>query len=358
MLVFTSINNFYLPKARVLVKSLKKFHPDWKFVLLLADKPSKDFNINNELFDYLLTLEELPIDNLYHWMFQYNIEELCTAIKPIAADYLIKKFNIKKILYLDPDVKIFSHLSLVENLLDKYDIILTPHLLEPENTIEGFLDNELSASKHGIFNLGFFATSERKNAKKFLEWWSSRLKNFCVADTATGLWTDQKICDFVPAFFENYYILKNPGFNVATWNITNRKITKEKNNYYINKKELLVFYHFTGYDSGDGENMLIKYADNNRHLFEIWNDYKKSLSKEQTDKKYQIKWFFEKYSNGHKIKPFHRIIYTQSLLLQKKFPNPFKVNIKYFLIMYIEGIRLLISKPFRRKKISGKYYSI
>ena len=39
--------------------------------------------------------------------------------------------------------------------------------------------------------------------------------------------------------------------------------------------------------------MLIKYADNNRHLFEIWNDYKKSLSKEQTDKKYQIKWFLK-----------------------------------------------------------------
>jgi hypothetical protein len=33
MLVFTSVTKSYLPKARVLAKSIKRFHPDWTFVL-------------------------------------------------------------------------------------------------------------------------------------------------------------------------------------------------------------------------------------------------------------------------------------------------------------------------------------
>ena len=69
MLVYTSITKSYLPKARVLAKSIKKFHPNWTFVLLLSDELPNGFDLNNEPFDEVLTIQELNILNWKSWAF-------------------------------------------------------------------------------------------------------------------------------------------------------------------------------------------------------------------------------------------------------------------------------------------------
>lgn len=359
MFVFTSVNNFYLPKARVLAHSVKKFHPNWTFVLLLADKLPEHFDLNNEPFDEVLLLENLPIDNIDHWMFQYNVEELCTAIKPVAAKYLIKSKKIKKLLYLDPDTKVFNSLQIVSNLLNKHQILLTPHLLSPEKTIDGFLDNELSASKHGVYNLGFFALTDKAESMKFLDWWGQRLKHFCITDTSLGLWTDQKLCDFVPAFFNHVFIIKHPGFNVATWNIPNRIVSRRTRKYYINAKYPLIFYHFTGFDSGEGKGMLLKYANNNEILFDIWKSYVKDLQKQSHDAEKLKHWHYGFYNSNKKIQAFHRQTYTQSIYLQNRYPNPFKIDFYFIFLVNIISIKSKFLSFFKKTpKLSGKYYSI
>ena len=42
MIVFTSITLNYLPKAKILAKTLKQFHPDWQFHLVISDKIPPD----------------------------------------------------------------------------------------------------------------------------------------------------------------------------------------------------------------------------------------------------------------------------------------------------------------------------
>lgn len=64
MLIFTSCTNNYIPKARVLAYSLKKFHPKWEFCLLLGETPPKQFNIKSEPFDRILLFSDLPIQAL------------------------------------------------------------------------------------------------------------------------------------------------------------------------------------------------------------------------------------------------------------------------------------------------------
>ena len=80
MLVYTSITKSYLPKARVLAISIKKFHPDWYFVLLLSDSLPEDFNLDSEPFDEILLANELNIPNFKSWAFCHSIVELCTAV--------------------------------------------------------------------------------------------------------------------------------------------------------------------------------------------------------------------------------------------------------------------------------------
>src|SRR5205807_5723505 len=135
--------------------------------------------------------------------------ELCTAVKGPFLDQLCSE-GYEKIIYLDPDTCVFNSLRDVEELLDRYDIILTPHQLTPDNEPGAIVDNEIMSLATGIYNLWFIAVSTRSEARRFAAWWSRRLLLFCRDDIPRGLFVDQRWCDHVPSFFENVHVLRDP----------------------------------------------------------------------------------------------------------------------------------------------------
>lgn len=331
MIIYTSITKSYLPKARVLANSLKQFHPDWEFILLYSDDLPENFNIKKEPFDEILLIEDLKIPNFESWVFKHNIVELCTAVKGIAAELLAKRKDVKKIMYLDPDIKVFNSLKDLDVLLDKYDILLTPHILDIEQNNMAIIDNEISALKYGIFNLGFFAANTSGQGLEFIKWWSNRLQNFCFDDIPNGLFTDQKWCDLAPVFFNNLYIIRDRGYNVATWNIAHRPLNTDNKGVILAKNTPLRFYHFTGYDSGAGSIMLKRYANNQPLAFKIWDDYEKDLNLNGHNNLNNSSWKFANFENGEKILTNMREIFRKNHYLQNLFPNPYIIGEKSYL---------------------------
>ena len=244
MTFFTSINNCYLPKARVLAKSLKNFMPDSYIILILSDKLPDGIIIENEPFDEIITIEQLgiPVENLNMWIFRHSVIELCTAVKGQALYNLLEKYD--KVVYFDPDIVIFDKLDVLENLLDQYDIIYTPHLTVPENNDRDIFINEISSLKHGIYNFGFFAVKSTENGRLYAKWYRDRLLKYCRDDKANGLFTDQRWGDLGPSLFNNLYIWKHPGANVCVWNLSHRIVTRIDKKYFVNG-EPLIFYHFS-----------------------------------------------------------------------------------------------------------------
>jgi len=325
--VFTSAALNYIPKVRILFNSIKKFHPDWKLHLALADKKDEDFDLSDEIFDSVYSVAELDIPDYESWAFKHSIVELATAIKPFMFLKLFKLSNCQKVIYLDPDIVVFSQLDDILDYLDEYNILLTPHLVEPDKTIEAIMDNEISCLKHGIYNLGFLGLSNKSETIKFLNWWSDRLYHFCRDDIPNGLFTDQRWIDFVPAFFEGVNVLKSPRFNVATWNLNSRFVSISGNQeYYVNKNEKLGFYHFTGFDSGAHQVMSKKNANNNPTINKLVTWYKKSINSTLKDPLTKKLWSYANYTNGDKIEKIHRKIYSERHDLQKAFPDPFDSN--------------------------------
>jgi hypothetical protein len=325
MLVYTSVTKSYLPKARVLAKSIKCFHPDWIFVLLFSDDMPISFDLKQEPFDEILTIEQLGLPNLKRWVFGHSIVELCTAVKGIAAESLAQRSGIDKIMYLDPDIKVFNSLTPLETLLDQYDILLTPHMLDLEEDIDAIRDNEISALKHGVYNLGFFAATTSGQGIDFIRWWAKRLRFFCHDDIPGGLFTDQRWCDLAPAFFSKLFIVRDRGYNVATWNIAHRCISKDKNGVFFAAKEPLRFYHFTGYDSGDGYGMLLRYVSDQSTAYELWDTYGNDLVTEGQGNSDYNGWCFERFENDELIPTEARRLYRARLDLQHAFPEPFSV---------------------------------
>ena len=155
---FTIVSKNYLAYARVLCKSILKFHPDANIYVLLVDRLNGEFDPKKEPYQ-LVMLDELEnIPNREHLFFKYNVLELNTAVKPYFFDYLIEKLGYKKIVYFDPDIVVFQPLSDLLGLLDQHGMILTPHIMRPYN--DDRKPSEIDINLSGIYNLGFLAISD------------------------------------------------------------------------------------------------------------------------------------------------------------------------------------------------------
>jgi lipopolysaccharide biosynthesis glycosyltransferase len=337
MIVFTSITLNYLPKARVLANTLKIHHPDWEFHLVVSDRIStlnKTTNLidfSSEPFDKVIWIDELKVPNFNNWVFKYTVVEVCTAIKGLYLQKLEKEGETE-VIYLDPDIAVFNSLSPLVRILDENAIVLTPHLLDYPETEESIRDNEImGVLKHGIFNLGFFGVDLGKDeGRRFSKWWGNRLINYCYADYGQNLFTDQKWCDLVPAYFNDVAIIHDPGYNVASWNLDKRKVTmSDKGQIVVNGKFLLRFYHFTGYDSGAGDAMTDRYGEGNQIIKEIWNWYGHKLQDFGQEQLGDITGYYNQYENGEKITTEARRLYRDRKDLQEAFPDPFLTEPKF-----------------------------
>jgi hypothetical protein len=330
--VFTSITLNYLPKARVLASSLKRFHPHWNFHLLISDRLpgydgfSLDNELDNSLFDRVVWLDDLDIPNRQAWIFKHTVVELCTAVKGVYLQELAAA-GVEKIIYIDPDIAIFNELSPLEGWLDEHAILLAPHLLDFSDQPAAILDNEIAGTmRHGTFNLGFLAVNTtRPEGKRFVDWWGSRLMDYCYADYDQGLFTDQKWCDLVPSFFEDYFVIRDPGYDVASWNIDKRQMSMTpKGEIRINEHYPLRFYHFTGYDSGAGSTMTERYGGGNELLNEIWDWYLREIQRMGQEEHGKRPCFYSFYANGHEIPNSVRKLYRTKPDLQVAYPTPYQ----------------------------------
>ena len=185
-LCFSSFTFSYLNRARVLFSSLRRHHPDWVLSALITDRPPPGFAFSaaTEPFDEIVWAEDLPIENFEPWLFQHTVVEACTAVKgPFLRAACDRGYDA--VVYLDPDIAVFGSLTPLLSQLDRYEILLTPHLIAPESTGPAIRDNEIGALKTGIYNLGFVAIRPSGDGLKFASWWEERLLSFCYDRNST-----------------------------------------------------------------------------------------------------------------------------------------------------------------------------
>lgn len=320
--IFTSCTTNYIPKARVLGKTLKKFHPDIKFHLILSDIIPSDINLENESFDSIITIAELDIPNQKQWLFKHSVVEMCTGVKGLGFREIFKRYNCENVIFFDPDIAIFSPLDeLLENF-NHHSILLTPHQIEPEKSTNAIIDNEICFLRHGTFNLGFLGVKNSSQGQNFLQWWSSRCLEFCYDDTPNGLFTDQRWLDLAPAFFTDLTVLRNPAYNIANWNLSNRKVTGNfESGFFVNDYPLC-FYHF----SNSQDIMPDKYDLVNPCVADLLQWYASQCAEMGQQKLSKIPCYYSFFDNQELITYYQRLRYRNDLHLQEIFKNPFDTS--------------------------------
>jgi hypothetical protein len=324
--VFTSIIANYIPKARVLARSIKKLHPEISFHLVLAESRSPPLNLKEEPFDSVELIDSLGIPNLPSWIFKHTIVEASTAVKGPALVKLLGLPDTSAVLYFDPDMVIFDQLDELLANFHHASILLTPHQTEPEETDKTIIDNEICSLQHGIYNLGFVGVKNSSEGVRFAQWWARRLLHYCYDDKALGIFTDQKWCDFVPAFFDDSKILREPQYNVCTWNLTHRTVTGSLHERIMVNGRPLCFYHFSGFDSGAQLDSLAKYAVGMPLLFKMRNWYIEECDRQGQITFGGLPWQYATFSNGEAVSGDQRWLYRNRADLQKAYPDPFDAS--------------------------------
>jgi len=242
----TIVAKNYLPMARVLAKSWKQFHPDCPFFVLFLDSPQGFFAPEAEIFESVYT-SDLDIPNLSGFLFKYTVLEASTAVKPYLLSYLFRRHDIQKLLYIDPDILILHSLSNLSKYLDSSDILLTPHLLEPIPN-DGRRQTEHDILKSGTFNLGFIGLRNGIESDRLLRWWSDKLYHHCIVSIEQNLFVDQRWMDFAPSLFSGVRVLREPGYNIAYWNLHERIVSLD-DGVMVNGSQPVYVLHCSGFDA-------------------------------------------------------------------------------------------------------------
>jgi hypothetical protein len=309
----TIVSRNYLHFARTLCASFLAAHPGATFYVLLVDRPSADEDLGKEPFT-VIWVEELGIPNFLSIAFKYDILELNTNVKPTFLKWILNKYGAERLIYLDPDIFVYSNLGEIDNRLHEADIILTPHILSPIH------DNKRPEERDfllgGVFNLGFIGISNRGPVRKFLDWWETRCLDSGFNEQRSGLFVDQKWVNFVPCFFDNIEILRDPGYNVAYWNLHERLIEKKDDRFLVNRSCDLKFFHFSGIDFAN-INRISKYQNrftllDRGDLLPLFEGYRREILKNGLSGETKTRYAFGFFSNGDRITGLARRVYSIS----------------------------------------------
>jgi glycosyltransferase involved in cell wall biosynthesis/SAM-dependent methyltransferase len=246
--ICTIIAKNYVAYARVLANSFREHHPESRCWTLVIDEVEGYLDPSAEPFE-LVTSAELALDDFERMAARYDVLELSTAVKPWFLRHLLHERGLDRVAYLDPDIQVFGSLTEVERLLDDHEMVLIPHVTEPIPS-DGRKPSEVDILIAGAYNLGFVALTRRPEVDAVLDWWSERLETDCLVAPERGMFVDQRWMDFVPGFMDRLAVLRDPGYDVAYWNLHARRLQYTDGELRAAGRPLR-FLHFSGFDPFD-----------------------------------------------------------------------------------------------------------
>jgi GT2 family glycosyltransferase/glycosyltransferase involved in cell wall biosynthesis len=244
LIVCTLITKNRLAYARVLARSVAEHQPGTRLTVLVVDPIDGAFEPAAEPFD-VLSLEELAVPGVWELAVRYDAFELTMALKPWLLRRMLERDE--RVVYLDADMELLGSLDPLERALDEHPVVLTPHLLAPIPD-DGEVPSEPSILVAGAHNAGCVGMRRSEAASALLEWWAARLRTGSRVRPADGLMVDQHWLDLAPALFEAVGLLRDPGINVAYWNLPARPLSRAQDGSLTVGGAPLRLLHLSGFD--------------------------------------------------------------------------------------------------------------
>jgi len=248
----------FLPWAIVLFDSIRKHHPSARLVLLYVGRDGEPSQLPQlEGVEVLATRALVDAEMEATLRRRYTVPEFCFALKPRLLLHALDH-GAERAIYLDSDIAVLAPFEEALIALEAASAVLTPHLDTPL-PMDGKLPNEVTILRAGSCNLGFVGVADCGEARRMLGWWDSRVARWGFVAPEAGYQGDQKWMDLAPSLFPGVALLRDPGSNVAGWNLHSRPVVLEGARPTVHGRPL-AFFHFSGFDP-DKPDVLSKYEN-------------------------------------------------------------------------------------------------
>lgn len=326
--VFTIVAKNFLARAHTLGDSIKLTNPEIDYYVFLCDETEGLLDLSREKHR-VIEAKNLAMPRYREMGFKYSLLEFACAIKPFCFEYLFQKYAYEKIIYFDPDIYVYGDLNAILDLLSKPFMVITPHLLDLDLTTEGAMP-EASFLFVGAYNLGFIALRQCEQVSRFLKWWQCKLEDQGFADCMDALHVDQKWMDLIPGLLgDGVLISRNPGLNMAQWNIHERRLGVREGKLYANDQPL-VFFHFASFDPLSPFRLATrqtKFNLGNKPEFQTMAEsYAQHLLCNKYSEYLTLPYVFSKFDNGVNIFVFQRRLYRKLVEQRKISSDPFSTS--------------------------------
>jgi hypothetical protein len=322
----------HLPKAACLARSLAQTQAEHRFVLCLVERDRTAIHTFEGYFSQVVLAADIGISNFDSFVFRHDRYEACTAVKAQFLLWAMLNFPEEQyFVFLDSDVMAYSRFEELEAILPHAEIVVTPHQVHDEESLDGIRDNTLRILIAGTFNTGLVALRRSPVALEFLEWWNRKLQILCYMEWRTrGLFVDQKWVLLALSFFD-MTIFREPGYNVANWNISKRCLTAcdQPKRYLVDGKPLR-FFHFSNIDSSRDIYFFRRYLKADSPIFTMREEYLREVKGFDTTGLSRSSWSYGRFLSGEPIAFEARYAYRHNGQLVSMFPKPFNESSSNF----------------------------
>jgi hypothetical protein len=196
--------------------------------------------------------------------------QFCWVCQPLICEYLLDKYDIEMITYLEADSMFFSSYEVLFDEMADKSVTLSPHNYPEEN------DQSETAGK---FCTQFNTFKNDACGREVLSDW----KRLCFMYDKNKLrfYPGQLLLNAWPEKYDCVKVLKNIGAGVAPWNVDSYNFQHEGEKLTVNNSPI-VFYHYHGYARyKNGDHELGGYKLNNDVIRYIYAAYVESIKQSE-----------------------------------------------------------------------------
>ncbi|MBO0934785.1 hypothetical protein [Fibrella aquatilis] len=230
-MILTVCTRAQLAGALALGASIRQQEPNHHFIIGLADEPTAIPDIAPytllTLADTVLTASELATLSA-----RYTPTEFTAAVKPRFIQAAFAQYPADDmLLYFSSYSFVYQPLTPVFSQLANQKIVLNPHwLIPPADDLE---PDEKHLQNVGLYSSSCMGFRRDPETMRMLTWWESRCLAHAAVDFCVGSCLDQLWLMHVPTLFAGVSILKNPGLQVALWNLPERHLQDITGNWQV-----------------------------------------------------------------------------------------------------------------------------
>lgn len=307
--VVTVATRNYQYRSRVLMRQVESHLPGALRIAYQTDPGDAPAQESPRPF-ILAHASGLNIPRYEQLAFALDPTALCCALKPWIILDALSRPGVERVLYLDNDIALYRRPDEWLTLLERHPAVLTPHLLAPLPSTAW--PPETILLHYGAYNAGMIGASRRPEAIAFLSWWRDRLSDPANLEHDTGY--DQAWLDFAPVFFRDIAVLRNPGYNVAFWNLAERRLECRDGLFSVNETPLTTF-HFSCLDENTPSRLVASSlpctAAEHPAALRLVRERMTALLAEGRDACLAQEYTFARFDNGEKIAAAQRRVVAE-----------------------------------------------